>query len=112
MITEIGAHPQRLDLTVHAGDPIAIAIPVLDATGATEPLAGWAASAKIIDAGGTTLWDFAPTIVSDTIRVTATPAQTGSWAWQVYTARLVVTATPPSEGPVPIVLGWVRFYPR
>jgi len=111
-VTELGYHPQRLDLTVHAGDPVDEAIPVLDATAAIVPLAGWTAAAHAIDVNGTVLWDFAPTIVADRIRVAATPAQTATWAWQAYAARLVVTGTPPDGAPSPITVGWIRFYPR
>lgn len=109
-MTVIGAHPQRLDLYVHSGDPVGIAIPVLDAAGAAQSLAGWSAAATVTDPGGSVLWNFAPTISSDLIHVAATPAQTATWAWSVYAARLVVTATPPTESPVPIALGWIRLY--
>ena len=111
-MTELGVHPQRLDLTVHRGDPVDASIPVLDATGTVIPLVGWSATARAIDASGTVLWDFAPTILADRIRVAATSAQTGAWTWQSYAARLVVTGTPPSGAPVPITVGWIRFYPH
>jgi hypothetical protein len=80
-MTELGAHPQRLDLTMHAGDPIDVAIPVLDSDGVSVSLSGWSAAAGAYDTGGAVLWDFTPTVVSNAIRVTATSAQTGSWAW-------------------------------
>jgi hypothetical protein len=111
-VTEHGAHPARLDLTVHAGDPIDESIPVLDGAGAAVTLSGWTATAKAYDTAGAVLHDFAPAIVSNAIRVTATPAQTGAWAWQTYAARLVVTATPPAGAASPIAAGWIRFYPR
>jgi hypothetical protein len=104
-VTEIGRHPQRLDLTVHAGDPIDIAIPVLDSAGDAVSLTSWTCAAHVIDVNGTVLWDFTPTIVTDEIRVAATPAQ-------YYAARLVITATPPAGAPTPIAIGWIRFYPR
>jgi hypothetical protein len=111
-VTEIGRHPQRLDLTVHAGDPIDIAIPVLDSAGVAVSLTSWTCAAHVIDVNGTVLWDFTPSIVADEIRVAATAAQTGGWAWQYYAARLVITATPPAGAPTPIAIGWIRFYPR
>jgi len=110
-MTEIGRHPQRLDLTVHAGDEINFGIPVLDSTGAAEVLTGWTCAAHAIDTNNTMLWDFAPAIVSNEIRVTATAAQTADWAWQPYAVRFVVTATPPAGAPMPITIGWIRFYP-
>lgn len=112
MTIEHGYHPQRLDLIVHAGDPVDEAIPVLDGLGVEESLAGWFATAHAYHVDGTVLHNFNPTIVSDRIRVAATPAQTAAWTWPVYAARLVVTATPPAGAPIPIVNGWIRFYPR
>lgn len=111
-MTEHGYHPERLDLTVHAGDPIDEAIPILDALGVEQSLAGWSATARAEQVDGTTLHTFTPTIVSDRIRVAATSAQTAAWTWPVYAARLVVTATPPAGTPIPITTGWIRFYPR
>lgn len=109
-MTAVGYHPQRLDLYVHAGDPIDVAIPVLDSTGASQPLAGWQAGALAHHSNGVLLHDFVPEIVDNRIRVAATPAQTAAWQWPVHAARLVVTATPPSAGPVPITIGWIRLY--
>jgi len=111
-MTEIGRHPQRLDLTVHAGDPIDVAIPVYDNTGAAVTLTSWTCAAHALDVNNTVLWDFAPTIVSNQIRVTATSAQTGGWTWTPYAVRLVVTATPPGEAAISIATGWIRFYPH
>ena len=109
-MTEFGAHPQRLDLTVHAGDPISISIPVIDSLGVAQSLSGWSASAQAVDASGAMLYDFAASIVSDTIRVAATPAQTGAWNWPGYAARLVVTGTPSGGSPTEIAVGWIRLY--
>jgi hypothetical protein len=111
-VTELGSHPQRLDLTVHAGDPVDVAIPVYDSDDVSVTLSGWTVGAQALDANGTVLWDFTPTVVSNAIRVSATAAQTGGWTWQHYAARLVVTATPPAGAPSPIAIGWIRFYPR
>jgi hypothetical protein len=111
-MTVIGAHPQRLDLYVHAGDPVDVAIPVADSLGVAVSLSGWTCAARAYDPSGTVLWDFSPTIVSNQIRVTATSAQTATWTWLPYAARLVVTATPPAGAPMPITTGWIRFYPR
>ena len=111
-MTEFGVHPQRLDLTVHAGDPIAVAIPVLDSDGEAESLSGWTAAATVTTSDGQLLHDFAPSVASDLINVVATPAQTRAWAWSVYAGRLVITATPPAGAPSPIATGWIRFYPR
>jgi len=111
-MTEIGRHPQRLDLTVHAGDPIDVGIPVYDTTGTAVTLSGWTAAAHALDVNGVVLWDFAPAIVANEIRVTATSAQTGAWAWSNYAVRFVVTATPAAGAPQPVTIGWIRFYPR
>jgi hypothetical protein len=111
-VTEHGYHPQRLDLTVHAGDPIDEAIPVLDGLGAAVSLAGWSAAAVAETVDGTVLHTFTPTIVSDQIRVAATSAQTRAWNWSVYAARLTVTGTPPAGSPITLGSGWIRFYPH
>jgi hypothetical protein len=110
-VTEIGFHPKRLDLTVHAGDPIDVSVAVLDGDGDAQNLDGWTVSARAIDpTGGAVLHDFAPTASAGSIRVQATPAQTGAWAWASYAARLVVAAAPPSGAASPVTLGWIRLY--
>jgi hypothetical protein len=111
-VIEHGVHPQRLDLTVHAGDEIDESIPLLDGLGAEVSLAGWSVAARAEHVDGQVLYDFAPTIESNEIRVVATSAQTGAWTWPVYAARLVVTATPPSGAARTYAAGWIRFYPR
>lgn len=109
-MTVLGAHPARLDLYVHPGDPIDFGVPVLDAAAAAVSLAGWACTATVTAPDGAVLHDFAPAVVSNQIRVTAGPAVTAAWAWPVYAGRLLVTATAPSGGPVPVMTGWVRLY--
>lgn len=111
-MTEHGYHPERLDLVVHAGNPVNEAIPVLDGLGAAVSLAGWSAAGHVEAANGTVLHTFSPTIVSDQIHVAATSAQTAAWNWSDYAAWLIVTATPPSESPIRMTVGWIRFYPR
>lgn len=111
-MTEHGYHPQRLDLTVHAGDPVDEAIPILDALGVAVSLAGWSATAHAEQADGLLLHTFTTTIVSDQIRVAATSAQTRAWNWKDYAAWLIVTATPPADSPNSMTVGWIRFYPR
>lgn len=111
-MTVIGTHPARLDLYVHAGDPVDVGVPVLDSTGAAVTLTSWTASAQAQDVDGQVLYDFAPTIVDGQIQIAATSTQTAEWTWTPYAARLVVTATPPGGGPIPVATGWVRFYPH
>lgn len=106
----LGQHPQRLDLYVHPGDPIDFGAPVLDALAAAVDISTWNCAAVALGPGGETLHDFTPTIDSEQVRVTATSAQTAAWAWAVYAARLVVTVTPPGEGALPILTGWIRLY--
>lgn len=110
-MTVLGAHPARLDLYVHAGDPVDVGVPVLDGDGVEiTDLTGWACAAVATGADGTVLHDFAPTIVSGKVRVAATSTATAAWAWIGYAARLTVTATPPAGAPAPLTLGWVRLY--
>jgi hypothetical protein len=109
-MTVLGAHPARLDLYIHPGDPIDFSVPVLDSAGAAVSLVGWSVAATATDGGGAQLHNFAPTIVSNQIRVQATSAQTGAWAWTPYAARLIITATPAAGAPIEVVVGWIRLY--
>lgn len=109
-MTVIGAHPARLDLYVHPGDAIDFGVPVLDADDAAVSLSGWTCTATVTAPDGTLLHDFDPDITDDQVRVTAEPAATAAWAWQVYAGRLQVTATAPGGGPVLLLSGWVRLY--
>lgn len=112
-MTTLGGHPDRLDLTVHAGQPVDFTIPILDAAGAAvTTLSGWTAAAQIrATADGPILHTFTATIDDDdlTVRVTVTPADTAAWTWTVGQWDLVLT----SSVSVPHVLcaGWVRVYP-
>lgn len=109
-MTVLGQHPARLDLYLHPGDPIDFSVPVLDAAGAAQDLTGWTVAATAAAPDGTVLHDFQPSAGATSIRVTATTAQTRAWAWSVYAARLVVTATPPTEAAIEICVGWIRLY--
>lgn len=109
-MTAFGAHPVRLDLYVHPGDPIDFSVPVLNAAAAAETLTDWTVTATVTAPDGTLLHNFTPSIVDNQIRVVAEPAATAAWAWQVYAGRLLVTATPPGGGPLSVVSGWVRLY--
>jgi hypothetical protein len=112
-VTVLGAHPARLDLVVHAGDPVSSLVAVLESDGDPQSLAGWTVAAQALDpTTGTVLHAFTTTIEGTSIRVTATPAQTRAWSWTHYAVRLEVTATPPAEGKSLITLGWLRFYPN
>lgn len=106
----IGAHPQRLDLYVHPGDPIDFGVPVLNADGTSVNISGWTVGAMVMSSDGQMLHDFTPFVSGNQIRVTATSTATAAWAWSVYAARLVVNAAAPGGGPVPIMVGWIRLY--
>ena len=111
-MTVLGFHPARLDRAVHPGDPIAMTIPVLDGSGATPntwPI-GWAAAATVTAPDGAVLWTFTPTFTATAVEIAATPADTGTWAWTPYAARLVVTITPPGGAASEIAVGWIRLY--
>ena len=109
-MTVLGAHPARLDLYVHPGDPIDFTVPVLDGDGAAQDLSGWSVAATATSPDGTVLHTFTATIDDTSIRVQATTAETRAWAWSVYAARLVVTGTPVSEAAVELAVGWIRLY--
>lgn len=108
----IGAHPARVDLTVHAGEPVDFTIPVLDdATGlAVATLSGWTAAAQIrATPDGPVLHAFTPAIEGVGVRVTATAAVTAAWSFT--TARWDVLLTAPDATPHVLCAGWVRVYP-
>jgi len=107
---QLGQHPQRLDLYIHPGDPIDFTVPVLDAAGAAQSLAGWAVAATATAPDGTALHTFTTSPSGTSIRVQATTAQTRAWLWSVYAARLVVTGTPVSEAAIELATGWIRLY--
>lgn len=111
-MTILGAHPTRLDLYIHPGDPIDFTVAVLDAADAIPGgwPSGWAATATATAPDGTVLHTFTTTLATATVEVAATGAETGAWAWNVYAARLAVTITPPAGAAVPIGLGWIRLY--
>lgn len=109
-MTVLGVHPLRLDLVVHPGDPIDFTVPVLDAAGAAQSLAGWTVAATATDPAGTVLHTFTTTISGTSVRVQATTAETRAWLWTPYAARLVVTGTPVSEAAIELAVGWIRLY--
>ena len=109
-MTVLGAHPARLDLVVHPGDPVDLLVPVLDGDGEAQSLSGWSVAATASDPNGTVLHNFTATISGTSIRVSATTAETRAWAWSCYAARLVVTGTPVSEAAVELAVGWIRLY--
>jgi hypothetical protein len=109
-VTELGAHPARLDLSAHPGDPVDFTVPVLNALGAAQDLSGWAAAATATSPDGQVLHNFTTTISGTAVHVQATTAETRAWAWPVYAARLIVTGTPTSEAPVELAVGWIRLY--
>lgn len=112
-MTVLGAHPARLDLYVHPGDPVEFSESVLDGDGTAADLTGWAVAARASAPDGQLLHTFTATVpapATGVIQVSATPDQTAAWSWPVYAGRLVVTATPPGGSAIPITTGWVRLY--
>ena len=109
--TVLGAHPARLDLVVHPGDPVDFTVPVLDDDAAAVDLSGWTVTARAAAPDGALLHSFTATGSSlGAVEVSATSAETSAWAWQPYAARLTVTVAPPAGAAIPIASGWVRLY--
>jgi hypothetical protein len=111
-VTTVGTHPPRVDLTVHAGEPVDVSIPVLDgSTGlAVSTLAGWTAAAQVRGTpDGPVLHTFAPTVEGTSVRVTASAAATAAWTFT--TARWDVVLTDTAAVPHVLCAGWVRIYP-
>jgi hypothetical protein len=110
-VTVLGTHPPRVDLTVHAGEPVDFTIPVLDAAGApVVSLTGWTAAAQIrATPAGPVLHAFTAAINGASARVTATPADTAAWGFTSAQWDLLLTA--PDSTPHILCAGWVRVYP-
>jgi len=109
-VTVLGAHPARLDLVVHPGDPVDLLVPVLDGDGEAQDLSGWSVAAPATDPNGTVLHNFTTAISGTSVEVSASTAETRAWAWSGYAARLVVTGTPVAEAAVELAVGWIRLY--
>lgn len=110
-MTTVGAHPPKIDLVVHGGEPVDFSVPVLDAARApVTSLAGWTAAAQIrLSADSPVLATLTTAIEGSTVRVTATAAATAAWTWHSGQWDLILT----SDAAVPHILcaGWVRLYP-
>lgn len=113
MIT-VGRRPARLDLALRGGDPIDVAVPILDATGVAVPAAGWTGAALVraslaLDAA--LLHTFTCSVDAGQVRITATPAQTLAWLtdWAVRVAPWEVTVTDLDDTPHALAAGWVRL---
>lgn len=110
-MTVIGAHPPRVDLVVHSGEPVDFTVPVLDDVGLpVTTLIGWTAAAQIrATPDGPILATFTATIVGVTVRITATKEQTVAWTFVAAQWDLIMTS--PTGTPSPLCAGWVRLYP-
>lgn len=110
-MTVLGAHPARLDLYVHPGDPVDFSIPVLADDDTSPDLSGWTIAATATASDGQLLHTFTTSgSAGGLIEASATATETGAWAWTPYAARLVVTAAPPAGAAIPIATGWIRLY--
>lgn len=109
-MTVIGAHPARLDLYMHPGDPVDFTVPVLNDDGDAADLSGWTAAARATAPDGNVLHVFTATVGVGQVEVSAEVEETAAWQWSVYAAHLVVTATAPGSAPIPLTTGWLRLY--
>lgn len=109
IVTTIGADPARIDIDVHAGEPIDFTIPVLDATGAAQTLAGWTLAAQVrARRGSELLHTFALAAVAGGVRVTAGSDDTAGWTDWPPAVRWDLWLTPPASESYPLAAGWVR----
>jgi len=122
-VTSIGAEPARHDIETCPGEPVDFTIPVLDAAGAAQPLAGWTLEARsgplwtspalhtlTLDAVAPTGTPGEPGYDPGGIRVSATGDHTETWAeWLVPVARWSLWLTPPASQPYLFAAGWVRL---
>lgn len=92
-----------LDVTVHAGEPLDVSVPVLDAAGLPVALSGgWTATAQIRhNPRGDLLHTFTPAVEATSVRLTATAVQTRGWAdtWATPLAAWDVVLTDPAGTP-------------
>lgn len=113
MTDTVGTHPARLDLTVHAGEPVDVSISVLDALGVPVPnLTGYTAAAQARAGDGpdaALLHTFAVTFDVGAVRVQADGDATAAWTFLSAPWDLVLTA--PGGSRSVLVAGWVRRYP-
>ena len=110
LTTTIGREPARIDIDAVCGEPVDFTVPVLDATGAAEDLAGWTLLGQI-HVGETVLYTFTTEEAASDggVTVTAPGADTEAWAdWSVPSARWSLWFTPPASQPYLFAAGWVR----
>lgn len=114
MTTTLGTHPPRIDLVVHAGEPIDFTVPILneDGSAVTFSLAGWTPTAQIrVAAGQPVLATLTCTIIGTSVAVTATGAETAAWSWPSSSGQWDLVLTSPAGIPHILCGGWVRLYP-
>ena len=109
----IGAHPERIDLDVNAGEPVDFTVPVLDGSGVAQDISTWTLAATAHQ-GATVLHTFSVGVTATTqVHITATGAQTAAWAaWPSTAARWSLWLTPPVSEPYLFATGWIRVNPR
>ena len=111
IVLGVGTHPLRVDLSVHAGDPIDYAIPVRDSAGVLLDLTSWSASAVVSTPTNQPLANL--TIVHDVTGLTifATGQETAQWAetWPTYSPWCIHAEHPDGE-PLFRAAGWVSLY--
>ena len=113
MITQLGQgrHPIRLDVMLHAGQPLEDVIPVYGADGALLDLSLWTVGAKVLNPDGTLLATIPTLKGPEGLTLQATPAATAAWAqtWPLY-SPLRVSATHPAGEPIFAADGWFSLY--
>ena len=112
LVLGVGTHPLRLDLTVHAGDPVEHYIPVRDAAGTLLDLTSWSGSCRVLTSDRQTLATLTLARDATGLTVLATPAETLAWfgVWPTYSPWRIDAAHPSGE-PIFRAAGWVSLYP-
>lgn len=107
----VGAHPPRIDLEVHAGEPVDFTVPVLDEDDVpVASLTGWTPAAQIrAGSDGPLLATLTTAVTGSSVQITATGDVTAVWAFSAARWDLVITS--PAGIPHPLCGGWVRLYP-
>ena len=111
IVTTVGREPARVDVDVTPGEPVDLTVPVFDAAGAVQPLAGWVLSAQVRrDPASPVLHTFTTAAVTGGVQITASGTATDLWAdWLVPSARWTLWLTPPASQPYLFAAGWVRL---
>lgn len=113
LVLGVGTHPLRVDLSVHAGDPIDQYIPVRGADGVLLDLTSWSATAQVLTVARQPLGVISITHDATGLTLLADGTDTAGWlaaGWPTYSPFEIRAAHPDGE-PLFRTAGWLSLYP-